>query len=218
MDTIGLGDPDHPIPLWLDKLNGLLNVGKNGAHTAAVFIILRAGERPDHIDAQFFKTLDESLALTHAKTKLRLDKKRLILLWNKADDEDSANDVAKYYEACYSKFALKWLPTASELLASNQILLMPKMKLGGGRYDDIETVPDKANALVHKMYDMIFPKLKSVTYETSPSVPLQKVSHDQLIKRLNPEEFKLFEAERDKITTEMKMQHEREIKETKAQM
>ena len=203
MDTIGLGDPDHPIPLWLDKLNSLLDVGKGGVHTAAIFIILRAGERPDQIDAQFFKTLDESLALTHAKTKLRLDKKRFVLLWNKADEEDTAKDVAQYYEACYKKFSLKWLPTASELLSSNQILLMPKMKLGGGRYENIETVPENANALVHKMYDMIFPKLRSVANETSPAVPLQKVSQQSLIQRLNPEESKFFEGEKAKITAEM---------------
>ena len=84
----------------------------NGVNTAAILIVLRANERPDVIDAQFFKTIDESLALTHAKTNLKLDKKRLILLWNKAEETDSANDVADYYKRCHEKFELKWLPTA----------------------------------------------------------------------------------------------------------
>jgi hypothetical protein len=150
----------------------MIEIGQ-GINTAAIFIVLKANERPDAIDAQFFKTIDESLALTHAKTNLRLDKKRLFILWNKADEGDTLSDVAEFCQKCYEKFDIKWLPSVGELLDSNQILIMPKMTLGGGRHSSIETVPDKANALVHQMYDLIFPKLRSVATESSPAVPLQ---------------------------------------------
>lgn len=54
-DSIGLGDPDIPIPVWLELFNDLI---KSEIQFGSIIIVLEHRLRPDSIDEQFLTIVD----------------------------------------------------------------------------------------------------------------------------------------------------------------
>ena len=58
VDSVGLGDPNFPMPKWLELLN---DKTQSGIRFFSIIIVLEAKTRPDTIDESAFQTIDIAL-------------------------------------------------------------------------------------------------------------------------------------------------------------
>ena len=142
-DSIGLGDPDVPIPTWLGCFNSFI---RQGYKFGSIIIVLEHRLRPDIIDEQFLAIVDEALGRENAGPGAKkLDPRRLLIVWNKADAGYSHDQLEQYvrlyYKHCYEQFKLKNFPTEHDLFENKQFLVIPKINMGLGPMDRLEEHP-----------------------------------------------------------------------------
>lgn len=197
-DSIGLGDPKVPIPVWLDCFNALI---KQGIKFGSIFIVLEHKLRPDIIDEQFLAIVDEALGKANAGTSgTKIDPRRLIIVWNKAEPgftpDDHVEYAREYYGHCYKEFNLKNFPTEDDLFANKQFLVIPRMNMGLKPKDKLEDHPDKANKLVHDIFDLLRQKMEDYQKigELGGRIKMGQISHEEVINRTSPEAAALFKS------------------------
>jgi hypothetical protein len=194
-DSIGLGDPKVQIPVWLSSFNALI---KQGIKFRSIIIVLEHKLRPDIIDEQFMAIVDEALGKANAGPGAKkLDPRRLLIVWNKAEDGYTPGQleeyVRDYYKYCLEVFNLKNFPTEHDLFQNKQFLVIPKMNMGLGPRDRLEDHPEKANKLVHAIYNLLLTKMQDYHKldELCGRIQLGQISHEDVLKRTRPEAAKL---------------------------
>ena len=176
------------MPVWLELFN---DVNKQGIRFGAIIVVLEHRLRPDVVDQQFLTIVDESIAKANEGSGgIKLDPRRLLVIWNKADTSENEPDELvefsrRYYRHCHETFKLKNFPSEEALFENEQFLVIPKMKLGLKPDEKIEDKPDKANKLVHDIWDAMQKKMEAYIQKGSlgDSIQMGQLSHEEVLER-----------------------------------
>ena len=87
----------------------------------------------------------------------------MLIVWNKAEAGYTQDQLEKYvrayYRHCHQAFSLENFPTEHDLFQNKQFLVIPKMNMGLAPDDKLEDHPEKANKLVHDIYNLLLMKM-----------------------------------------------------------
>ena len=150
--------------------------------------------RPDIVDEQFLTILDEAIGKANASPGgVKLDPRRMIIVWNKAKPDltldERVDDARDYYKWCHEQFNLKNFPKESDLFENHQFMVIPDFCLGLRSRDKLEDHPQKANKLVHDIYDLLKQKLEDYRQngELGGRIQMGQISHEEVLNRTSPE-------------------------------